>query len=196
MRNIRRGNTPLVIGLAGFLLIVLAGCQKENIRSYSFTLLDQDSTVVHFPEDFGNRALVVGYIYTHCPDVCPTITNNMKQAYRLVGDTSRVWFIEISFDPTRDTPSVLKEYAAIYRIQAPNWSFLTGESEVIDSLLRVMGVVTQRSYTKFDEQKNPVYFINHTDRITLIDRRGNIVKHLPGSGTSPEKLAEEIQRIL
>ncbi len=197
-RNISLKQAPQVLLLAGLVLVMLAssGCKKERIRSYSFTLLTQDSTTVRFPQDFGNRVLVIGYIYTHCPDVCPTITNNMKRAYHMIGDTSRVWFIEISFDPTRDTPHVLRQYASTYHIDAPNWSFFTGNPDVIDSLLTVMGVVTQRSYTRFDEQKNPYYFINHTDRITLIDRKGTIVKHLPGSQTPPEKLAEEIRRLL
>ena len=181
--------------LAGIFLVLLSvwGCHSsEDLSKYDFPLLTQDSTVVHFPQDLRGKILVVGYIYTHCPDVCPMITTNMKQLKAALPDSLPVAFVSISFDPRRDSPSVLKAYAAAYGIQDSSWVFLTGSPEIIDSLLTTVHVVTQRTYMTFDEQKRPRYFINHTDQLSLIDPTGKVVRHYPGSTVNLNTLKEDI----
>ena len=90
------------IGLAAGLI----GCQQPNViddlSETSYQLLDTDSTAVSFPQDVTGDIVVLGYIYTHCPDVCPMTTANMKQAREQLSAPDDVRFVTVTFDPLRD----------------------------------------------------------------------------------------------
>jgi len=70
-------------------------------------------------------------VYTHCPDICPMTTHNMQLIEERLPDElkGKVKFVIISFDPNRDTPSVLRKFAEIRDIDFANWSLLTGDQE-------------------------------------------------------------------
>ena len=59
------------------LLFVLTSCGNETLDDYSdssFDLTNQNGETVTFPEDFEGAPLVMGFIYTNCPDICSFIT--------------------------------------------------------------------------------------------------------------------------
>lgn len=113
--------------VSSFVLLVaslfFSGCNRlpvtENLSGKDYMFLNQDSTEVSFSSAYKGKIVVMSFIYTHCPDVCPLTTNNMQHLQdTLVAKGIRgVKFVTMTFDPNRDTPSILKEYAEIRGIK-------------------------------------------------------------------------------
>lgn len=189
----------LTVITAGILL-GLSGCDslsvKKSISAEEFSLLDHNNREVVFPDDYLGKILLVGYVYTHCPDICPAITYNMRDVQQLVADSSNFMLISISFDPERDSPSILSDYAANYRLDTDSWSLLTGERKEVDEVLELLEISTVKTPTRFLEDGKAIYFIDHTDRVTLIDREGNIRKQYIGSEFKPEEVAEDVNKLI
>lgn len=180
------------------LLFILSSCNSpeviNDLSDASFPLVDQDSISVDFPQDYKGKFLVVGFIYTHCPDVCGIITANMSNISNQISDPD-VHFVEITFDPKRDTPRVLKQYLQNYRLNEEKFSLLTGEPSVIDSLLSRMDIHAQISYTTTTDDGEELYFMNHTNRILIMDKEGRVRMEYPGSVVPPEIIIEDIQNL-
>lgn len=184
----------------GIVLGTIPGCDslsiKQSLDGEEFALLDQDSSTVSFPNSYKGNVLLVGYVYTHCPDICPVITYNMRDVQRALPDQSDFMLVSVSFDPERDTPGILKDYAQNYKIDQDNWRFLTGKKSEVEELLETLSVTTVKTPTRFNSRDEPLYFIDHTDRVTLIDREGNVRKHYVGSEFKPDEVEKDILKLL
>jgi protein SCO1/2 len=183
-----------------------AGCSQEQsldppvqdeLEDASFDLVTSDSASVQFPDAYEGDVLVVGYIYTHCPDVCSMITANMKSVRSKLDSTDGVRFVSITFDPQRDTPSKLAGYRTAFGIDTPAWDFLTGPQPTIDRLMKRMDIRVKRTSAdpKAPSDTTDTYLINHTDQITLIDPQGRVRGEYMGSRTPAKYIVEDIQKI-
>lgn len=181
-----------------FLLsIALTSCGPETIidlENKSFTLLDTDSTEVQFPDDYEGKTTVISFIYTHCPDVCPAITANMKNIQAELDDTTDIHFVELSFDPERDTPSALAKYKKLYDLN-DQFSLLTGSSSEVDSLLNRLNIVAEKTQIDSLQQDSSDYYMNHSNTIYLMDKQGRIRMEYPANVVPPEHVYEDIQKI-
>jgi protein SCO1/2 len=185
-----------------FILLYLNGCGKnlpENRSAgiESVNLINQDSVVVKFPDGFKGNILLLSFIYTNCPDICPMTTHNMqliqKQLKKI--DITSVKFAELSFDPLRDTPYILKEFGDIRNIDYRNFTFLTGDEQIIKRILNKMNILAIPGDTSKTESGRVVYFYTHTDRITLIDKDGNIRNEYRGSKTDIQQIINDIKTL-
>ena len=191
---------PLLIG-ALLLALLMVGCQEERViddlSDTSFQLVNQDSTAVTFPNDYTGDVMVVGYIYTHCPDICPRITANMKQVRQQLDAPDDVQFITVTFDPRRDTPSRLKGYRDAYKLDDTSWQFLTGDSTAINGFMDRMNIYHAPAPPSPDVDsltaiRNNSYLVTHTDQITLIDQQGRVRDLFNGSRTPPDVVVDAI----
>lgn len=74
--------------------------------------------------------IVVAFIFTTCPDVCPVITSNLVSAEtQLEGIDYQ--FISVTVDPAKDTPAELNKYMDNY---GASWPHLTAELEDIQAV--------------------------------------------------------------
>ena len=106
-----------------------------------------------------------------------------------------VQFVELSFDPDRDTPLILKKYADVRNIDQKNFELLTGNKNVIDSVLKMMNIYAIPSDTiKYDKGGFTYSFI-HTDRITLIDKESRIRKEYKGSIVDEKEIIKDIESL-
>lgn len=180
-------------------LLLISGCEEpdviHNLGNKSNILVNQQGDTVRFPADFRGQHLVIGFIYTHCPDICPVTTANMKQAYSQLKDTADVEFVGISFDPARDTPAVLRQYMHNFKLPADHFTMLTGDSASVESVLRRMGVEAAISYRDTTAEGTVNYFMKHTDRISIMDIRGRVRFEYPGSVVPPEHLVEDLNKL-
>ena len=79
--------------------------------------------------DFRGKYMLVYFGYTFCPDVCPTTLNEVADAMERLGPKAgELQPIFITVDPKRDTPAVVKQYAAAF---TPRLIGLTGSPEQI-----------------------------------------------------------------
>lgn len=183
-------------------LLFSSGCKSnltmnKDISSNSFKLVSQDSSTVIFPHKYQGKIVVIGFIFTNCPDICPLTTHNMQLIQKRVKEEGidNIQFVALSFDPDRDTPEILKEYAKVREIDLVNFQFITGEKHTVDSLLKKMGVLAISGDTTYTDKGDPIYFYTHTDRITLIDQDEHIRKEYRGSKINIDEIINDIKEL-
>lgn len=186
---------PIILS---FLFLSIIGCGNDTLDDYSdssFELTNQNGETVTFPDDFEGAPLVLGFIYTNCPDICSFITANVRGVYRGMENPGDVQFALVTFDPQRDTPDVLKSYAQSFEMDKEPFQFLTADSSTISSLMDRVNVRTNESYAQENENGEQMYFINHSDKILLINEDSELVFDYGGSMTEPKLIIEDLNKL-
>jgi len=176
----------------------ISGCSSPALDDYndvSFELVNQNGEKIVFPDDFTGAPLVMGFIYTHCPDICSFITANVGKVYEEMANPGNTQFVLVTFDPERDTPTVLKEYARAFDMDKPPFQFLTADPETINKFMERVSVRTQESYSRELETGDRMYFINHSDKILLIDQRSRLIFDYGGSMTPVHIIIEDLEKL-
>ncbi len=150
--------------------------------AYDFRLPDQDGRVVSL-SGLRGKAVALTFLYTHCPDVCPLITDKLHRAYGRLGDLAgRVAFVAVSVDPNGDTPAAVREFLAAHHVQH-ELTYLRGS-------LAQLHPVWSHYYVGSDAAEvNPraaaapptAQQIGHTALVYLIDPQGKIQAFLPAN---------------
>lgn len=186
-----------------FLIIILLWSCKEKfpvIEEFGRTqhsLVNQDNQNVVFPDFVKSKIVVINYIFTNCPDICPLSTNNMRLIQERIKkeNIKNVQFISLSFDPEFDTPDVLKKFADIRNLNLSNWVFLTGEKSVTDSIIKKVGVLAVLNDSTIFKNGRKIFYYVHTDRIQLIDADGRIRKNYKGSTINVNEIVADIRSL-
>lgn len=178
----------------------------ESFNDLSVTLTDHRGNTIVFPDDYLGAPMMVGYVYTNCPDICSLITANMNQIEGLVREANpslssmpsekQPAFILMTFDPLRDTPEQLATYAASFNMSDEPFHFLTGDSTAIKTVMDRMRVRTSVSYDTVSANGQRVYFLSHSDKIYLLDQKASLVYEYGGSMTSPTMMANDLSKEL
>jgi protein SCO1/2 len=71
------------------------------------------------------RYVLVTFLYTHCPDVCPLIASNLNTVLRTLGPKGNVEVLAVSVDPKGDTAADVRAYEKRMHLQ-PSFHFLIG----------------------------------------------------------------------
>jgi len=106
-------------------------------------LINQDGKKFSFYDDLvKGKIVVINFIYTSCPDVCPLETAQLTRVQRIIGNRlgKDVFFYSISIDPETDTPEVLKEYRNRF---GAKWDFFTGDENEIINIRRKLGLYVE-----------------------------------------------------
>ena len=169
-------------GRAGAIVAVVQDLAPE------FALTDQSGADVTLASLRG-KALLIDFIYTHCPGPCPILTGIHAQVLReLPPETrARVHFVSITLDPERDTPEALASYARVRGADLTSWSFLTGEPERVRDVLKRYGVFAQQSANAGE--------VDHVVVTLLVDAEGRVVKRLFGVEESVADLKQALVEV-
>jgi protein SCO1 len=92
-------------------------------------VVTQDGQTLNFYDDvIKGKIVVISFIYTTCPDICPLTTARLTQVEdKFTGLMGRdLFFVSITVDPENDTPEKLKEFSSAFHT-GPGWLFLTGK---------------------------------------------------------------------
>lgn len=184
------------------LSIFIFGCAKklsvvDDFGSNHYTLVNQNNKPLIFPDFVKGNIVVMNYIFTNCPDICPLSTNNMRLIQERIKkeNIKNVRFVSLSFDPPNDTPDVLTKFAKVRNLDLSNWDFLTGEKKTTDALIKQARVIAvPGDSTILKNGKKIIYYI-HTDRISLIDPEGKIRKNYTGSKINVDEIVEDIKSL-
>jgi protein SCO1/2 len=72
------------------------------------------------------RYVLVTFLYTHCPDVCPLIASNLNAALRTIGPARKnVRVLAVSVDPAGDTARAVRAYRLRLHL-LPQFRYLIG----------------------------------------------------------------------
>jgi len=192
-------NKIILIAVSIFILFSLSCKEKlpldKDLTKKSYNLINQEGEEVEFPEIIKGQITVMGFIFTHCPDICPMTTHNMYLTEKKlkIANINEVKFVALSFDPDRDSPEVLKKFAEVRELDFKSWTLLTGEKNTVNELLKRFDVKAIKTDETTDAEGNYEYSMMHTDRISLIDDNGILRKNYKGSTINIEELVNDIK---
>jgi protein SCO1 len=81
--------------------------------------------------DLLGRVWVATFIYTECPDTCPTQSLELARLQTEFADAADLRLVSITVDPEHDRPEVLARYAEGLGAHPERWLFLTGDRQEI-----------------------------------------------------------------
>lgn len=103
-----------------------------------FSFTDQDGERLT-SDDLRGRLTFYTFMYTDCVDPCPNPVEGLKTiesvAESLEDSTLPVELVAISFDPERDTPERLAEFAAKHGAESSRWHFITGDERQLKNVI-------------------------------------------------------------
>ena len=147
---------------------------------------------------------LLGFIYTTCadPDGCPLayrVFDALKEAIqatpRLHG---KVRFVTLSFDPARDTPDVMRDYAgsrAVDKGADLRWYFLTTRSA--RELMPLVEGFGQDIVTTYDRSTGkPHRELSHVLKVFLIDAAGDVREIYSSNFLHPRTVLNDIETLL
>ncbi|UII54275.1 SCO family protein [Cytobacillus spongiae] len=145
------------------------------------TLVTMNNEVYDFSKS-EKKLKVLEFLYTHCPDICPTTTNKMNMLKRDLEKEGvfgkNVQFITVSIDPYRDTPEVLKRYMDTFDIEDDgNWLLLTGDH---DNLKQDQAEIRELANTFQFQYRDPGDgFYVHSTFVYLLSEDNKYLKKFP-----------------
>jgi protein SCO1/2 len=147
----------------------------------SIQLPASDGTLFDLSAEAG-RVVVVYFGYINCPDICPATLGNLAALMGDLGERAsglRVAFITV--DPERDTLPALADYLLAFD---PTFIGLRGERPETERILAAYGV-----YAGMDEAAAS-HEIEHSARLFLVDKDGNLLAHYLWDAARPDLLAD------
>ena len=144
--------------------------QIVNKKAPEFTLQDAGGTRVNL-SDFSGKVVVLNFVYTNCPDVCPLHSEAIASVQEAINRTpmkNLVKFLTITTDPKRDTMAVMKSYGPEHGLNPTNWAFLTSGSDKLGATREL----AKHYGLKFMLSKDGYQL--HAVVTYLIDKSGNL----------------------
>ena len=140
-----------------------AGAELTPARTTpDFTLTDQSGQKVSMVDQRG-KVVLVTFLYTNCPDVCPLITQNLNQALQMLGAKREdVRVLAVSVDPEGDTPKAVQAYAKAHRL-LPEFHYLIGTRAELTEVWKNYDVAAVASDPEL---------VDHTAYTMLVDEKG------------------------
>ena len=133
------------------------------------------------------KVVVLGFVFTSCPDVCPTTLATLASAQKKLGDRrGEVQIVYITVDPQRDDPERMRTYLASF-----DASFLggTGSDAELEAVRKEYGIAATRV------TKGSSYAFDHSSYTYLIDRTGRLRALMP-YGSSSDAYVHDLQILL
>ena len=151
-----------------------AGAAEGKSLDGGLVFFDQDNKKFYLKEYFNlGKPLVIGYIFTKCPDVCPDITASLERAAesgrKELNDSFNV--LLVGFDVENDTPENLKGFSKRYAPGRGNIRFIGSDAPTIKALIERTG---------FFFKKNDDGWFDHMDMVTVVDKNGVIYRQIYG----------------
>jgi protein SCO1/2 len=154
-----------------------------------FTLIDQARHTVTLAA-FRGKVVAINFIYTNCalPQFCFRIANHFGVLERRFA--SRVgrdlMLLTVTFDPARDQPEQLAEYASQWSATPGTWHFLTGAVPDVQRVCSLFGV-------DFYPDEG---LMNHSSHTAVLDREGRLVANIEGNQYTTSQLGDLVETVL
>ncbi len=135
--------------------------------AYDFQLIDQYGNPFKL-SDFRGKIIVMSFIYTHCPDICPAISagfSDLEKKLRERGLDDEVVLVLVSVDPERDTPERLREWMNLYDLEGVY--LLTGDYDDVSRVWNAYGVFVKKEPVDDPELK---YLVAHSGIVYIINK--------------------------
>jgi len=190
-RKLRPGILPVLVFIAWIAWEqTFAGAETlPRIKpAPDFALTNQDGQRLAL-KDLRGKVLAITFIYATCADTCPLLTAKMAGIQDRLGAAfgPEVYFLSITVDPERDTPAVLKRYAAAHHANSAGWAFLTGTRSEIRDVAQHYGIFYK---------KLPRGDIDHTFLTSLVDQSGTLRVQYMGVRFNPDEMRRDLETLV
>lgn len=190
---------------------LLSACSREPAfrgtvldpprKTLDFALRDQFDKPTRL-SDFRGQVVLLTFLYTSCPDVCPLITAKLRTTADLLDSlASGVVFLAVTADPERDTVERLYTYSQ-QQGMLDRWRFLRGDVQELQPVWDYywVGNIRKKRVDQAADAPQQVgrepsaapYTVQHTAPVHLIDQQGK-VRVAYGSTFRPAELAHDIE---
>lgn len=151
-----------------------ASTPTVTISAPPMELKDFELTNVHTgetvrKEDIVGKPTVLLFVFSRCIETCRPMTLQMRNLHNKVTDPN-IQFICVTVDPDYDTVEMFKKYADVYEPDTNRWIFLTGEKEMIYSMVRDGFKLPVAEM--FGKDRRPGYEVSHTEKVVLLNGDG------------------------
>ena len=147
---------------------------------------------------FDDEVTALTFFFTSCPGPCPIMIQRMKDVQERTSGTS-LRFAAISVDGTRDTPEVLREYAARVGVDESRWTFLTGAPSLVGRLAQEslnFEIRVQQDYIIKGPGGVDMANILHPTRILLVGPDRTLLGVYPyGDANAIDRLVADARRL-
>ncbi|HEY2141571.1 MAG TPA: SCO family protein [Solirubrobacteraceae bacterium] len=115
---------------------------------------------------YRGKVVLVTFLYTHCPDICPLIASNLGIAQKLMGlaEAAKVRIVAVSVDPRGDTPKTVAAFLARRNVTG-RMDYLLGSTSQLARVWQAWGVGSERDAGKPE-------FVNHSGLVYGISASG------------------------
>lgn len=140
----------------------LQGTDLGSVPAPPFSLHDQFGKLVTLAQ-FAGKPVVLTFMYTHCPDVCPIMAERLHSVMvGLDADAQRVAVVAISVDPRGDNVAAALNFSQVHHM-TEYWHFLVGTQSELAPI-----------WTKYaiDAQPAAATVSMHTAILYVIDKQG------------------------
>jgi protein SCO1/2 len=194
------------IGLALLIAVSIAGCggssgpgSASNSSTTSFAGISakpqKPAPATVLQDSLGHRidlsqyrgkAVLVTFIYTHCPDVCPLIVGNLHTAQAELGSkASDLQIVAVSVDPTGDTPSAVNAFLNEHQMTG-RMEYLIGSRPQLEKTWSDWSILARSS----PKTSNPD-LVEHSALIYGVDASGKITTLYP-SNFKPQQIVHDV----
>jgi protein SCO1 len=137
-------------------------------------------------DQYRGKALLVTFIYDHCPDVCPLIVANLHAAQNLMGPklAARAEIVAVSVDPRGDTPRTVAKFLKVHE--------MTGRMQYLLGSARELGQVWQRWGVGSERDASNPEIVNHSALVYGITASGELKTVYIGSSFRPSEVAHDV----
>ena len=138
-------------------------------------------------KDYRGKAVLVLFIYDHCPDVCPLMVSNLHAAQSQMSASERkqMQIVAVSVDPKGDTPQTVKKFLADHQMTG-RMQYLIGSRPQLEGVWADWNIVSKSNPTR----KNPDA-VEHSALVYGISASGKITT-LYSSNFKPEQIIHDV----
>jgi protein SCO1/2 len=117
-------------------------------------------------DQYRGKPVLITFVYTHCPDVCPLMISNLRVAQNLMGKDGpqKAQVIAVSVDAKGDTPKTVKAFLKAHEMTG-RMQYLIGSQQELARVWKAWGVGSER------DAKNPD-FVEHSGLVYGITAKG------------------------
>ena len=161
------------------------GTDLGGVPAPAFRLTDQFGKPVSLSQ-FRGKPVVLTFLYTHCPDVCPLIAEQLHRVMLDLGqDAQRVGVLAISVEPMRDTVAAALVFSKVHHM-TNYWHFLVGTQAQLAPVWTAYAIGAQQVTTTVSM---------HTTALYVIDKQGR-ERTLLDQTFTPAQLTETLRALL
>jgi protein SCO1/2 len=160
----------------------------------NFVLLNQSNKKISL-QQFRGKFLLITFIYTRCPlaDFCPRMSRNFAEIDKTLHANPALYnqthLLSVSFDPTYDTPKVLRSYGSAYTGNYVNETFQHWDfaAPSIDELPKM------EQYFDVGVTPGPTGTLQHSLSTIVIGKDGKVLAFYPTNDWTPADLLATIK---